>query len=98
MDLANGQFTKVGCYSTIFRSHANFVFPDPDAGLGRLLDPELNALVHHCTRSLHSDATVEKGEIRGEEAFVGGGDAAISKPPASPFGTARVIGLVRSAD
>jgi hypothetical protein len=98
MYLANGQLTKVGCYPTIFCSLANFVFPDPDASLGRRLNPELNALVHHCTRSLHSDATVEMGETRGEEAFVVDDDVAISKPPALLFGTARVIGLVRSAD
>jgi len=95
---ANGHVTKVGSYPTIFRSHANLVFPDPDAALGRFPDSKLNALVNHRARSRHNNATDGKGAIRAEEALVGDGDAAISKPPAWLFGIAPAIGLIRSAD
>jgi hypothetical protein len=98
MYLANGQFTKVGSYPTILRSHANLVFPDPDAALGRFLDSELNALVNHRAGSRHSNATEAMGAIRAEESLVGDGNAAISKPPAWLFGISPAIGLIRSAD
>jgi hypothetical protein len=95
---ANGQLTQIGSYPTIRGSHANFVFPDPDAAFGCLQDSKFNALMHHRTRFPHSNATDEKGVIPADAARVGGADAALAKPPAWLVDTARVIGLVRLAD
>jgi hypothetical protein len=98
MYFANGQFAKVGSYPAIFRSQADFVFPNPDAALGCFLDSESNALVNHRARSRHSNATDGTGAMRAEESRVGDGDAAISKPPAWLFGIAPAAGSIRSVD
>lgn len=94
---ANRHFTKADFYPSVFGALADFVFPYPDTALGRLLEPESNALVHHRARSPHSDATVAKGKMRGEEALVVV-IAALSKPPAWLFYIVLAGDLTQSAD